>query len=205
MELKQALEELRKGEKRKFAQGVDLIINLKGIDTKKDNVSAIVPLPHKIKEKKICGFFTKKSELVTTITNLDFPRYKDKKALKKLVKEFDFFIAVALLMPSVATAFGKVLGPVGKMPSPQLGIVGSEDPRAVKDVLDKISNSLKIRVKELSVKILIGKESMKDEEIISNIQAVYNGLISVLPIKKDNVKNVMIKFTMSKPIKVEVK
>ena len=126
------------------------------------------------------------------------------KRLKNLVKEFDFFIAVAPLMPAVATTFGKVLGPSGKMPSPQLGIVTSESDAAVKDMLSKIEKSVKIKAKEASVKISIGKEKMKDEEIMENASAIYNGLVSVLPIRKDNVRSVMIKLTMSKPIRVEM-
>ncbi|MBS3066010.1 hypothetical protein J4229_03125 [Candidatus Pacearchaeota archaeon] len=205
MEIKQALAELRKLEKRKFEQGIDLLISLKGVDPKKENISTIVNIPNKIKDKKVCGFFTKKNDVVRTITNLDFPKYKDKKALKSLVKEFDFFIAEAKLMPAVATTFGKVLGPAGKMPSPQMGILPTEDEKATRALLDKISNSIKLRVKEASVKTSIGKENMSDEQIIANAVAVYNGLLNVLPVKKDNVKKVMIKLTMSKPIQVEMK
>lgn len=205
MELKQALGELRKNEKRKFEQSIDLLISLKGIDPKRDNVSVLVNVPNKIRDKKVCGFLTKKSELVRTITNLDFPKYKEKKALRKLVKEFDFFIAAAPLMPAVATTFGKVLGPAGKMPSPQLGILPSEDENAVKALLNRIEKSMKIRVKEASVKVSVGRENMADEQIIQNIEAVYAGIVGVLPVKKDNVKKVMIKLTMSKPIKVEMK
>jgi large subunit ribosomal protein L1 len=205
MELKQALEELRKNEKRKFEQSIDLLVSLKGIDPKKDNITTIVSIPNKIKDKKICGFLTKKSDIVKTITNLDFPKYKDKKALKNLVKEFDFFIAAAPLMPAVATTFGKVLGPSGKMPSPQMGILPSEDEGAIRALTDRIAKSMKIKVKEAAVKASIGKESMTDEQIIANITAVYNGIVNALPVKKDNVKKVMIKLTMSKPIKVEMK
>ena len=205
MEIKQALAELRKLEKRKFEQGIDLLISLKGVDPKKENISTIVNIPNKIKDKKVCGFFTKKNDVVRTITNLDFPKYKDKKALKSLVKEFDFFIAEAKLMPAVATTFGKVLGPAGKMPSPQMGILPTEDEKATRALLNKISNSIKLRVKEASVKTSIGKENMSDEQIIANAVAVYNGLLNVLPVKKDNVKKVMIKLTMSKPIQVEMK
>ena len=203
MEIKQALAELRKNEKKKFEQTVDLIINLKGIDPKKDNVSAIVLLPNKFKEKKVCGFLNNKTELVRTITKLDFPRYKEKKDLKKLVKEFDFFIASAPLMPAVATAFGKVLGPTGKMPSPQLGVLMQENDNAIKELLEKISKAIKVRVKETSIKVAVGKENMDDEKITENIKAVYRGITDVLPTKRENVKNVMIKLTMSKPIKVE--
>lgn len=203
MKLQEALNELRK-DKRNFQQGIDLIVNLKGIDIKRDNIATIINIPHKIKNKTVCAFFEKKSEVVKTVTPLDFPKYKDKKELKNLVKDYDFFIAEAKLMPSVATNFGKILGPTGKMPSPQLGVLASQDPATLKALLAKIDNSVKIRVKEASVKVSIGKENMDDSQIISNIEAVYRGLENVLPVKRDNVKSVMIKFTMSKPIKVEV-
>ena len=205
MEIKQALAELRKLEKRKFEQGIDLLISLKGVDPKKENISTIVTIPNKIKDKKVCGFFLKKNDVVKTITNLDFPKYKDKKTLKNLVKEFDFFIADAKLMPGVATTFGKVLGPAGKMPSPQLGILVNDDEKSTRALVDRISTSIKLRVKEAAIKTIIGKESMSDEQIIANIIAVYEGLLSVLPVKKDNVRKVMIKLTMSKPIQVEMK
>ncbi len=204
MELKQALAELRKLEKKKFDQSIDLLVSLKGIDPKRDNITAIVDVPNKIKDKKICGFLTKKTDLVSTISNLEFPKYKDKKSLKNLVKEYDFFIAAAPLMPAVATTFGKVLGPAGKMPSPQLGIVPNEDEKSIKSLLERIDKSMKIRVKEASIKVLVAKESMPDEKILENIRTIYSGIVSALPIKKDNVRKVMIKLTMSKPIQVEI-
>jgi large subunit ribosomal protein L1 len=205
MDVKQALAELRKLEKRKFDQSIDLLISLKGIDPKKDNIATIVNIPNKIKDKKVCGFLDKKTEIVKTISKLDFPKYKDKKALKNLVKEYDFFIAAAPLMPAVATTFGKVLGPAGKMPSPQLGILPVEDENAIRNLLERISKSIKLRVKEAAIKVSVGKESMSDEQIIANASAVYSGLVNALPVKKDNVRKVMIKLTMSKPIQVEIK
>ena len=111
MELKEALAELRKDEKRKFEQSVDLIVNLKGVDLKRTSVSSVISVPHKIKEKKVCGFLSKKSPLINSITKPEFDKYKDKKALKNLIKNYDFFISIAGLMPSVATTFGKILGP----------------------------------------------------------------------------------------------
>jgi large subunit ribosomal protein L1 len=204
MELKQALAELRKLEKKKFDQSIDLLVSLKGIDPKKDNITTIVNIPNKIKDKKVCGFLTKKSEIVRTITNLDFPKYKDKKTLKNLVKEFDFFIAAAPLMPSVATTFGKILGPAGKMPSPQMGILANEDEKTIRALLEKIDKSMKIRVKEAAIKVSVAKESMPDEKILENILAIYRGIVNALPVKKDNVRKVMIKLTMSKPIQVEL-
>ena len=205
MELEQALTELREEKERKFKQSVDLIVNLKGVDLRKTNVNAVITIPHKIKEKKVCGFLTEKNELVQTITKLDFKKYKEKTALKNLVNSFDFFIAHGSLMPSVASTFGQVLGPAGKMPSPQLGIVMTESSEDIKNVLEKISKSVKIRAKEASIKVSVGKENMSNEEISANVKAIYGGIVKALPTKKENVKNVLIKFTMSKSKEIEIK
>ena len=204
MKLNEAIAEIRKEEKRKFEQSVDLIINLKGIDPKKESVNVVLALPHKIKEKIIGAFLTQKSNLVDTITEPEFKNYKGKKDLRKLVKHYDYFIAVAPLMPKVATAFGKVLGPAGKMPSPQLGIIAQENENEIKKVLEKISSSLKIRVKEASVKLVVGRENMSDKEIIENTEAVYKAVEAALPKKRDGIRSVMIKLTMGKPARVEM-
>jgi large subunit ribosomal protein L1 len=162
-------------------------------------------LAHKFKDKKVCGFLTQKNDLVTTITKPEFAKYSDKNKLRELVDEFDFFIAHASLMPSVATTFGKALGPAGKMPSPQLGIITQENAETINPLLEKIAKSVKIRAKEPSIKIPVGKESMKDEEIVSNVNSIYKGVVDALPNKRENVKNVLIKFTMTKPVEVEIK
>lgn len=205
MEIQEALAELRKEKERKFNQTVDLIVNLKGLDFRKTNISAIVPVPHKIKDKTVCAFLNAKSDIVPTITKPEFAKYNDKDELKNLVKKYDFFIAHASLMPSVATTFGKVLGPTGKMPSPQLGIMMQDTPAEIKNTLHKISNSVKIRVKEASIKVAVGKTNMSDTQIIENIKSVYNGLVNALPTKRDNVRNALLKFTMTKPVEVQIR
>jgi large subunit ribosomal protein L1 len=203
MKLKEALAEIRKEEAKKFEQGIDLIVNLKGVDPKRDNVNVILTVPHKIREKKVCAFLKEKSELVDVIKEPDFAKYKEKKMLKNLIKKYDFFIATAPLMPKVATVFGKILGPAGKMPSPQLGVLMQENDVTIKATLQKIENSIKVRMKEPSIKVSAAREKMKDEEIIANIESIYKGIENALPKKRDNVKNIMIKLTMGKPVKVE--
>lgn len=204
-ELKKALEELRKTEERKFNQSVDLIVNLQKFNPKKDIVNLFVSVPHKIKEKKIAAFLENKNEKITTITPEEFKRYSEKKETKKLVRNFDFFIAQASIMPKVATAFGKVLGPTGKMPSPQLGIVADGTEKTIDALKEKINKSIKVRAKEASLKFCIGKQSMKDQEIIDNISTVYNAIVKALPRGTDNIKNLEVKFTMTKPIKIVAK
>ena len=203
MELKQellkALDELRKNEERKFNQTADLIINLQKFDVKKQNLNLFLEV------KKIAGFFESKNKDIETITPPEFKNYSDKKDLKKLAVKFDFFIAQASLMPKVATVFGRALGPSGKMPSPQLGILMNADEKSIKALREKIDNSVKIKIKEASVKLAIGKQSMKNEQIVENILAVYNSLLKSLPKGKDNVKNIEIKFTMTKPQKIQIR
>jgi len=198
------LEELRKEEKRKFSQTLDLIINLRNFDVKKQSVNLFIELPNKFKDKKVCGFLIKKSDLIDSITKADFDKYKGKE-LKKLAKKYDFFISIAALMPAVATTFGKALGPTGKMPSPQLGILTSEDDKAINAVLEKVNKVVRIKSKEPSLKVAVGKEDMTNEQIAENVLLVYNKVLDALPRKKENLKSAMIKFTMTKPKKLDIK
>jgi large subunit ribosomal protein L1 len=204
-QLKEALENLRKNSKeRKFKQSVDLVVNLQKFSVKKNNINTFVTLPNKIKNKKIAGFFEIKNKNIETITPEEFSKYKDKKKLKNLAKKYDFFVAEAKVMPKVASTFGRVLGPAGKMPSPQLGIIPNVNDKEIQELVNKLNNSVRIRTKEASIKLIIGKEDSKDKELIENIMTLYNKLINELPKQKENIKNIEIKFTMSKPEKIKV-
>lgn len=203
-EIIKAIEQLRNKEKRNFEQTVDLIINLKKFDIKKNSLNLFVNLPHKIKDKRICAFLDKKSDVVDSVTKSEFDKYKNKKQAKKLGKSYEFFISKASLMPQVASIFGRFLGQGGKMPSPQLGIISEEDDNKIKVLIEKINKTTRVKTKEPSIKILVGKESMKDEGIAENILSIYNAVAEALPNKKENIKNVMIKLTMSNPVKLSI-
>lgn len=204
-QIKNALQELRKSKERKFNQTVDLIINLQKFDVKKTPINLFIRVPHKIKEKKVAGFLETKSPFVDTITFSEFKEYNDKRKLSSLVGKYDFFISQASLMPKVATTFGRALGPSGKMPSPQLGILLNADEKSIKEIKEKVNNSVKIKVKEASIKLPIAKQNMKDEEIIENISTVYKEILKSLPRDKENIKNVEVKFTMTKPVKINIR
>jgi len=200
-----AVEEIRKQDvKVKFKQTVDLIVNLKDFDLKKNSLNLVLPIPHKFEDKKIAGFLEKKSTILDTITKAEFDDFKDKKKMKKLVRSYDLFIASAKLMPSIATSFGRALGPAGKMPSPQLGVIMQENDNSIKEIMTKINSMIKVKAKEPSVKLAIGKEDNKDSDIAENAFFVYNEVLKSLPRGKDNLKSVLIKFTMTKPAKVKI-
>lgn len=202
---KSALKELRKSKERKFDQTVELIVNLQKFDLKKNQVNAVVSVPHKVKNKKIAGFLESRNSKIDSITPDEFKKYSDKKLIKNIVKKYDFFIAQGSLMPKVAATFGRVLGPAGKMPSPQLGIILNADDKTIEELKQKINTSVKIRTKEASIKVPVGKQSMNDSDIIENINSIYGAIIKELPRDKENVKNIEIKFTMTKPVKIAVR
>lgn len=201
----EAVKNLKGSDKKpKFDESVDLIVNLKNFDVRRESLNIFVQVPHKIKTKKIAGFLEKESSVIDTIKKEDFARYKEKKDMKRLVRHYDFFMANAKIMPAIATSFGRVLGPAGKMPSPQLGIIMDEGEKNIREIIEKINSTIRIKTKEPSIKLCVGKSSMKEEQIVENIITVYHKIIDNLPRKKDNIKSVLVKLTMDKPIKVEI-
>ena len=214
-EVLEALEKLRKiSKKRNFNQSIDIVITLKNLNLKKpeENINTFISLPHsKGKKARICALVGKelapkaKEVCDNIILKEDFSKY-DKKAIKKLAKDIDFFIAQADIIGAIATAFGKILGPIGKMPNPKAGCIIPPGIADLKPLITQLDKTIKLETKnELAVKTVVGSENMKDEEIKDNIIAVYNSLLHSLPQEQNNVKDVLIKFTMSKSIKIGAK
>lgn len=196
-----ALKQLRSTEKRKFVQSLDLVVNLQKIDPRKEALNIMVAIPN-APLKRICAFLVKKSNLVDTIVKEEFESFKDNKAVKKFAKRYDVFIASAPMMAAVATKFGRTLGPLGKMPTPQAGVIMQENDENVKAMLEKMSQSTKVRVKEKSIKLSIGREEMSDAQLIENAKSVIKTIVETLPYRKDNIRNIQLKFTMSKPLDI---
>lgn len=211
--VEKALTEVLAGKgSKKFAQSVDIIINLADIDIKKSDqhVDFFVTLPHsKGKENKVCGLVgpelhdESKEALDKTIESHDFVEFKDNpKKIKALAKDYTYFVAQANIMPQVATVFGKVLGPRGKMPNPKAGCV--VPPKAtLGPVKEKLAKTVRVSAKtSTSIKLQVGKETQDIKEISENILTIYNELLHHVPQGKHNVKDVLIKLTMGKPVKV---
>ncbi len=208
-QIKNAITELKKQPKKKFSQSYDLIINLKDIVVKDNPLDFFVTLHYpKGKTIKIAAFVDplladqSSKHCNLTIKETEFSSYTDKKQLKKLAESYDYFIAQANLMPKVAQVFGKALGIKGKMPNPKLGCV--VPPNANLEVLnDKLQKTVRLQAKKgTNLQCLVGKENQPENEIIDNILTVYQTAIKHLPNEEQNVKNVSLKLTMSKPVKI---
>lgn len=196
--------------KRNFYQNIDLIINL-NINYKTNPVELYTQLPIKRNKKiKICALIDKdlssqaKGIFDTILLKEEFEKYKNNKnLLKKLAEDHTFFVAQADIMPQIATTFGKVLGPRGKMPNPKAGCVIPSKIANLKPIYDKLQNTIKLSAKvEPIVKCPIGQEDMKDEDLAENALVVYNFLIHNLPKELESLRSVYLKLTMGPSVKV---
>lgn len=207
--VQKVLEQLKKHPKKKFSQSYDLVINLKNLVIKTNPIDFFVTLHYpKGKKIKVAAFVdqllveqaNKFCDL--TIREADFAKYSDKKALKKLADEYDYFIAQATLMPKVAAAFGKVLGTKGKMPNPKLECVVPPNAN-LEPLIKKLNSTVRMAAKKgTNLQAMVGKEDQPDEQIIDNVLTVYQAVLKQLPNESQNVKDVLLKLTMSKPEKL---
>ncbi|MFH1456307.1 MAG: 50S ribosomal protein L1 [archaeon] len=209
----QALEEAKKNSpKRKFSQTVDLIINLKQINLKKpeEKVDFFVSLPHgKGKKAKVCAFVDNalvkdaEANCDKVILNSDFSKLKSElRTFKKIVREYDFFIAQANLMPDIAKNFGRYLGTKGKMPNPKAGCIVAPKGET-KPVCEMLQNLIRVITKaDTIIKCPLGTEDMTSEQIADNFMIVYNQLVNTLPQHEQNINSILLKLTMGKPVKV---
>jgi len=201
--------------KRNFKQSYDLIINLQDLDLKKPDqqVNTWATTRYgKGKPVKTCALVgpeladQAKENCDTVVMHADFPKYAESKILsKKLAKEHEFFIAQANIMPDVAKTFGRTLGSRGKMPNPKLGCVVPPNAN-LKPLVEKLQRTVPLVAKtELSIKCPAGTQDMPDEQVLDNIQAIYNTLIGVLPGEERNIRNIQLKFTMGPPATITQK
>ncbi len=197
-------------EKKKFVQSIDLIINLKNLNLKQNDqqLDLFVQLPHgRGKKTKIACFCgpelaaNAKQNCDLAITTDEFPRY-DKKKVKMVANEYDFFLAQANIMPEVAKVFGRVLGPRNKMPNPKAGAVVPPSAN-IKALVEKFAKTVRMSAKtQMNTKALIGKESQPEQEILDNAFFLYDSVRKALPQETNNIKSVLLKLTMSKPVPV---
>ena len=193
---------------RKFRQSWDLTINLKGIDLKKpeNRFRLDFMLPEgRGRDLKVCVIADSlaaeakgQADLVITKNEIE-PLGRDRKRLKKLAREYDWFFGEATLMAQIGKALGVVLGTRGRMPKPV-------PPKAsIAPFIGGARKSTMIALKESPVlHIPVGSEDMEPEKVARNAEAVYKAVIEKLPKGRNSVKSMFIKLTMGKPMKLEV-
>ncbi len=172
--------------KRRFNEAVDLIVVLRGIDLKKDpsaKISEVVELPHQPRNRKMKIAVIGKGEFLTRAKEAGADRTLEpeeleaiaanKRSLKKLANEYDFFVAQADVLPRIVRLIGPVLGPRNKMPINLPAASISQLP----DLIERLRRSVRIRTKDQPiVHTKVGSRDMRPEEIMENIRAVLSAI-----------------------------
>jgi len=193
------------GKERKFKQAIELIVNFKDIDVKKGfALNEIIQLPKTSSPATVCvmatgdmGIKAKAANADSVIGTEELDKFgKNKRESRKFINKYDFFLADTQVMPIVGKTLGQLLGPRGKMPTP---VPFNAD---IVAFLARFRTSIKVRTRaSLSVSCKIGDETMSDEDLAINAHTVLGAIEKKLPNGEKNVKKIMIKTTMGKPVK----
>jgi len=202
------VDDAKKGsKKRKFTQALELVVNFKGLDVKlpENRINETVELPHPLgREVKVCIIAdgdmvikARASGADFVITKQELDQYAgNKKAIKKLANQYDYFAARTDLMATVGKSLGSVLGPRGKMPDP----IPAQAP--VEPVVKRYKNAVRIKIRDqLAVRCRIGGEDMESKDVAENIQAVLAAIERKIRLDQ-YLSSIVVKTTMGKPVKI---
>ncbi|MBM2818789.1 MAG: rpl [Nitrosarchaeum sp.] len=200
------IKEAKTGSKqRKFKQSVEMIIVFKDIDVKKGfALNEVVQLPKTSSPATVCimatgdmGQKAKQAKADAVVGTEELDKFAaNKRASRKFINKYDFFLADTQIMPIVGKVLGQLLGPRGKMPTPV------PFNASIESFLQRFRSSIKVRARAtLSMSCKIGDESMDDADLAINAHAVLSAVEKKLPSGEKNLKRVIVKTTMGKPVK----
>lgn len=209
-ELVQAATKPEKNKKREFAQSVEALFKLTGFDMSKSgikiNEAVELPEPGSSDVKILVissgplGTEARRMNL-PVLSREDLERLTgNKKEIRNLGNQYDYFIAEAPLMPLVGKAMGQILGPRDKMPMaiPPTGSIGP--------VVERLRRSKRLRMKTQPVATCrIGTEDMGADELARNLQKVLSTVESKLPNGDKNIDYIAVKTAMGQPAKLKVR
>lgn len=173
--LNEALELLKKVQRGKFDETVELHIN-----TATPSVSGNVTLPHGT---------GKKTRVAVADDNLIAE-------IEKGVINFDILVATPAQMPKLAKV-AKILGPRGLMPNPKNGTI-TDNPQDLVKKYEGGQINFKTEGKNPLLHLTVGKISFGNEKLSENIEEMLKA------VKKSNIVNATLKSTMSPGIKIKV-
>ena len=190
---------------RKFKQALEIYITFKDIDVKKGfAINEVIQLPKTSSPAAVCVMATGDMSTKAKAANADavigteeLDKFAaNKRESRKFINKYDFFLADTKIMPVVGKVLGQLLGPRGKMPVPV------PFDASIESFLNRFRTSIKVRVRSsLSLACKFGDETMDDADLAINAHAIVSAIEKKLPNGEKNIKRIMIKTTMGKPIK----
>ena len=180
-----ALALLAKLKRSKFDETVELHIN-----TIETGLSGNITLPHGTGKTIRVAIAT--DELIERIE-----KGVSAEASAKVGKiDFDILLAAPIMMPKLARV-AKILGPKGLMPNPKNATL-VKDPEKAAQNFKKGQMNFKTELKAPIMHLTVGKMSFGAKKLTENIQTLLDA------IKKEKIRNVTLKSTMSPGIKIQL-
>ncbi|XP_065346709.1 large ribosomal subunit protein uL1 [Cloeon dipterum] len=189
--------------KKNFLETVELQIGLKNYDPQKDKrFSGTVKLKHIPRPKmSVCILGdqqhcdeAKANEVPFMDAEALKKLNKNKKAVKKLAKKYDAFLASESLIKQIPRLLGPGLNKAGKFP----GLLTHQESMMMK--IDEVKATIKFQMKKvLCLSVAVGNVGMSADDLAQNVHLSINFLVSLLKKHWQNVRSLHIKSTMGPP------
>ncbi len=210
VQLAELVKKGKESKERKFPETVESVITFKDVDPKKTdlNINETVYLPHPGSHKSTICFIgsgdlllrAKNAGVEGTLEPSQLENFAgNKKEAKKLARQYDFFLADSALMPRIGKILGASLGPKGKIPTP----VPPNAP--IEAMITRTRTAVRVRSRAtLAVAAKVGDRKLSDADLADNILAMVAAVQKKLPSGDRNIRAVIVKTTMGKPVKSKV-
>jgi len=205
-DLSEAIKIVKNASSVKFDESVDLAINL-NVDPRhaEENIRLSTPLPKGIGKQVVVLVLAQGDKVQEALdAGADFCGNKDYlDKIKAGWVDVDKIIATPDMMAELGK-LGKILGPKGLMPNPKSGTVTMDVGKAV---TAQKSGMVELIVEKTGiVHTICGKVSFSDEDLIANINQIYNTLIKSRPpsVKGQFLEKISISSTMGPGVKVNI-
>ncbi len=200
-------EALEQAPPRKFSESIEIAVNLRDVDMSvpANRINEEVILPKgRGKEQRIAvigsGEMVLKArgvaDMVIQPDEIESIA-DDRRGARKLVRNIDFFVAEAPLMPTIGKRLGVFLGPPGKMPRP---LPPGADPSGI---VASLRSTVRVRSRDkTTLHIPVGSSAMSPEDVTANILEVMRRIESKTPRGPGNIASVYVKTTMGPAVRV---
>src|SRR5205823_10088667 len=109
------------------------------------------------------------------------------------------YLAGAARVPRIGQVLGQSLGPRGKIPVP----VPPNAP--IETMIQRMRTAIRIRSRgSLGIAAKVGERKLSDSDLAENVLAVVQAVEKKLPQGEKNIKSVIVKTSMGKPVKQAV-
>jgi len=190
----------------KFDESVDIALNM-GVDPRHadQNIRITTSLPSGTGSEVIILVLTRgPKEKEAKEAGADFVGNDDFiEKLKNGWSDIDKIIATPDMMSSLGK-LGKVLGPKGLMPNPKSGTVTMDVKKAINELK---AGRVELRVEKNGIiHSSFGKTSFEKQDLIENVQMIYESLMKARPAsaKGQFIKKITLSSTMGPGVKVDI-